>query len=72
MLGWGKPKGLNRSSIIYACAARWHNIDKAKELLGYQPVVGRDEGIKLAVEVCLERYTAVIARTDLWMSSRLI
>jgi len=44
-----KALGITRDSLIYATAARWHNIDKARELLGYEPIVSVDEGIRRAV-----------------------
>lgn len=45
-----KAEGFHRANVVYATATRYHNIDKAKRLLGYQPVVGVDEGIKRSVQ----------------------
>lgn len=46
-----KALGINRDTIVYAVATRTHNIDKARRLLDYTPIVGLDEGIKRAVAV---------------------
>lgn len=43
--------GINRAALQYATAARWHNIDKAKRLLGYEPVFSQDDAIREAVQV---------------------
>ncbi|EGG05542.1 uncharacterized protein MELLADRAFT_36679 [Melampsora larici-populina 98AG31] len=46
-----KPAGFTTSSVRYACATRFYNIEKARVVLGYEPVVGVEEGISRAVEV---------------------
>jgi sterol-4alpha-carboxylate 3-dehydrogenase (decarboxylating) len=48
-----KPQGLTRFTLVYATAWRAHSIQKAQKLLGYEPVVSLDEGIKRAVKVSL-------------------
>ncbi|KAL3231101.1 Sterol-4-alpha-carboxylate 3-dehydrogenase ERG26, decarboxylating [Nakaseomyces bracarensis] len=42
----GKEPGLTPFRVKIVCAYRYHNISKAKELLGYYPRVGIEEGIK--------------------------
>ncbi|QEU59533.1 Erg26 [Kluyveromyces lactis] len=42
----GKEPGLTPFRVKIVCAYRYHNISKAKELLGYQPRVDIEEGIK--------------------------
>ncbi|KAF8067968.1 hypothetical protein FPV67DRAFT_1416543 [Lyophyllum atratum] len=43
-----------RFSVIFSCTARWHNIDKAKRALGYEPKVSLAEGMDILVDVrCL-------------------
>ena len=44
-----KPTGLTRDTLIYATASRHHNIDKAKKLLGYEPVQNVEDHAKEAV-----------------------
>ena len=52
--GWivGKEPAFTRFKVSYSCATRWHNIEKARRVLGYEPEVGLEEGIKRMVEVC--------------------
>jgi len=45
----GKEPGLTRGRIYYVTAQRWFNIEKARRVLGYEPDVGMEEGIKKAV-----------------------
>lgn len=42
----GKEPGLTPFRVKIVCAYRYHNISKAKELLGYYPKVDIEEGIK--------------------------
>jgi sterol-4alpha-carboxylate 3-dehydrogenase (decarboxylating) len=41
----GRPVGLNKARVQYACARRYFNIERSRRLLGYEPVVGLEEGI---------------------------
>ncbi|CAL1711118.1 unnamed protein product [Somion occarium] len=41
----GKEPTFTRFRITFSCANRWHNIDKARLLLGYEPIVGMREGL---------------------------
>ncbi|CAL1713068.1 unnamed protein product [Somion occarium] len=45
--GWlvGKQPTFTRFRITFSCASRWYNIEKARRLLGYEPIVGMQEGV---------------------------
>ena len=51
--GWlrGKPHMFTRFRVAYSCGVRWHNIEKARRVLGYEPQVGFEEGIKRMITV---------------------
>lgn len=51
--GWltGKEPTFTRFKVTFSCATRWHNIEKARRVLGYEPQVGVAEGVKKMVEV---------------------
>ena len=55
--GWltGKDVTFTRFKVTFSCATRWHNIEKARRVLGYEPEVGLEEGIRRTVEVCCMR-----------------
>jgi sterol-4alpha-carboxylate 3-dehydrogenase (decarboxylating) len=58
-LFWDKSQlkeGLSRARIKQAMSSRYFDISKAKTILGYEPQVGLDEGIKLSVAVSLYHY----------------
>lgn len=44
------PKTLRRDVLRYAITNRTFNIEKAKERLGYKPLIDSNEGIKRGVE----------------------
>ncbi|KAI5123458.1 hypothetical protein M0805_008828 [Coniferiporia weirii] len=48
--GWswliGKEPTFTRFRVTFSCATRWHNIEKARLVLGYEPDVGVVEGVK--------------------------
>lgn len=44
-----KPPTFSRSRIVYACMTRYYDISKAKRLLGYEPIVSLEEGVKRGV-----------------------
>jgi len=55
---WWKGKsgeGLNRGTVRYMVAARYFNVEKARRVLGYEPIVGLEEGIKLTAAWYRER-----------------
>jgi sterol-4alpha-carboxylate 3-dehydrogenase (decarboxylating) len=49
---------LTRTKVRLSCMTRYFCIDKAKKRLGYQPLVGLEDGLRIAVEDCLRRRTA--------------
>lgn len=53
----GKEPAFTRFKVTFSCARRWHNIEKARRVLGYEPDVGIEEGIKLMVDVSFLLYT---------------
>ncbi|KAH7913385.1 3-beta hydroxysteroid dehydrogenase/isomerase family-domain-containing protein, partial [Hygrophoropsis aurantiaca] len=46
----GKEAGFTRYRVGYSCATRYHNIEKARRVLGYEPETGLEEGVKKMVE----------------------
>ncbi|ETW81745.1 hypothetical protein HETIRDRAFT_475223 [Heterobasidion irregulare TC 32-1] len=50
--GWvtGKEPTFTRFRVTFTCANRWHNIEKARRVLGYEPQVGLEEGMRRTVE----------------------
>lgn len=51
--GWltGKEPTFTKFKVAFTCATRWHNIEKARRVLGYEPEVGVEEGVKRMVDV---------------------
>ncbi|BGP09222.1 Sterol-4-alpha-carboxylate 3-dehydrogenase, decarboxylating [Rhodotorula toruloides] len=50
VMGWlGKTPNMTRGKIVYSTVNRYYNIEKARRILGYEPIVGVQEGIKRAV-----------------------
>ena len=47
----GRENIMSLDKIKYSIAKRYYNIEKARCMLGYEPVVGLDEGLKKAVAV---------------------
>lgn len=47
----GTPTTLSRGSVMDACAMRYASGDKARRILGYQPRVGLEEGLKKSCQV---------------------
>ncbi|KAF8158344.1 C-3 sterol dehydrogenase [Crassisporium funariophilum] len=50
--GWltGKDVTFTKFKVTFSCATRWHNIEKARRVLGYEPEVGVEEGVKRMVD----------------------
>ncbi|KAH8824934.1 C-3 sterol dehydrogenase [Flagelloscypha sp. PMI_526] len=50
--GWltGKKTVLTRFRVSFCCSTRWHNIEKARRVLGYEPQVGVEEGVRRMME----------------------
>jgi hypothetical protein len=45
---------------------KWHNIEKARRVLGYEPIVGLDEGIRRTVDVRLTFFfSRSLLKTDI-------
>ena len=55
--GWswliGKEPTFTRFRVTFTCATRWHNIEKARLVLGYEPDVGVVEGVKKMCDVSI-------------------
>ncbi|TFK40580.1 C-3 sterol dehydrogenase [Crucibulum laeve] len=58
--GWltGKQPTFTRFKVTFSCATRWHNIEKARRVLGYEPEIGVEEGVKRMVEWWHSEYAA--------------
>ncbi|KNZ80937.1 Sterol-4-alpha-carboxylate 3-dehydrogenase, decarboxylating [Termitomyces sp. J132] len=54
----GKEPTFTRFKVSYSCVNRWYNIEKARRVLGYEPIIGLEEGIKLMVEWWAKEYAA--------------
>ncbi|KAL4757338.1 C-3 sterol dehydrogenase/C-4 decarboxylase [Aspergillus foveolatus] len=52
----GKTPNLTRRAVRYSCMTRYYSCDKAKDRLGYTPIVPLDEGLARAVGYFLERW----------------
>jgi sterol-4alpha-carboxylate 3-dehydrogenase (decarboxylating) len=53
----GKKATLTRKEVKYSCMTRYYNIGKAKERLGYAPIVSLQVGIERAVKWYSEQKT---------------
>ncbi|KAJ9121954.1 hypothetical protein QFC24_004537 [Naganishia onofrii] len=47
----GKEAGFTRFRVKFATQKRYYNAERARRLLGYEPVVGVEEGLKKTMEV---------------------
>ncbi|KAJ7601077.1 C-3 sterol dehydrogenase [Mycena floridula] len=58
--GWliGKEPSFTRFKVTYSCVNRWHNIEKARRVLGYEPQVGIQEGVVRMIEWWKTEYAA--------------
>lgn len=54
----GRSPNLTRSRVRYSTLTRYYNITKAKQRLGYEPIVSLEEGIKRGVRDVLARENA--------------
>ncbi|KAG9291449.1 hypothetical protein G9A89_021868 [Geosiphon pyriformis] len=50
----GREAGFTRYRVKYACSQRYFNIKKAKKLLGYEPPVELEEGIRRTCEYFIQ------------------
>ncbi|PCH40271.1 C-3 sterol dehydrogenase [Wolfiporia cocos MD-104 SS10] len=46
----GRQPGFTRFRVTFSCVWRFHNIEKARRVLGYEPQVGMEEGLKKTLE----------------------
>ncbi|KAF2015610.1 C-3 sterol dehydrogenase/C-4 decarboxylase family protein [Aaosphaeria arxii CBS 175.79] len=53
----GEPP-LTKTKVRLSCMTRYFCIDKAKNRLGYKPLVGLEEGLRQGVEDCMRRRNA--------------
>ena len=51
----GKKPNLTRAQVKYSSMSKYHSIAKAKQRLGYEPLVGLEEGIKRGVGYIVEQ-----------------
>ena len=49
-LGWKKPKTLNKLVVMHCVRTHTYNIDKARRVLGYNPIPDLENGVKRSVE----------------------
>ncbi|KAK1231161.1 erg26, C-3 sterol dehydrogenase [Marasmius sp. AFHP31] len=63
--GWvvGKEPALTKFKVTYSCVNRWHNIEKARRVLGYEPQVGLQEGVDLMFEWWRSEYVGGTHKT---------
>ncbi|KAF2847634.1 C-3 sterol dehydrogenase/C-4 decarboxylase-like protein [Plenodomus tracheiphilus IPT5] len=54
----GKKPNLTRAQVKYSSMNKYHSISKARQRLGYQPIVSLDEGIRRGVGYLLEKERA--------------
>ena len=47
----GREAGFTRYRVKYASSSRFYNIEKARRVLGYEPVVGIEDGIQKTLDV---------------------
>jgi sterol-4alpha-carboxylate 3-dehydrogenase (decarboxylating) len=60
----GKPPTINRGRIVYSTMTRYYDISKARRRLGYEPIVGLQEGVTRAVNWTLEQKKNIEARAQ--------
>ncbi|KAL1609048.1 erg26, C-3 sterol dehydrogenase [Nothophoma quercina] len=51
----GKTPNLTRAQVRYSTLKKYHSIAKARNRLGYQPIVSLDEGVRRGVRYILEQ-----------------
>jgi sterol-4alpha-carboxylate 3-dehydrogenase (decarboxylating) len=47
----GRTPTFTKFKVTFSCAHRWHNIEKARRILGYHPEVGLEEGVEKMIDV---------------------
>ena len=58
------PKTFRRNVLSYAIEGRTYCIEKAKERLGYRPLIDVDEGIRRGVKWTLQHQTGALTEKD--------
>jgi sterol-4alpha-carboxylate 3-dehydrogenase (decarboxylating) len=51
----GKKPNLTRVQVKYSSMSKYHSIAKARQRLGYEPIVSLDDGIRRGVQYILEQ-----------------
>lgn len=62
---FGKKPRLTRREVRYSCMTRYYSCNKAKQRLGYWPIVPLDEGVARAVGYVLEKDRSILGKKDL-------
>ncbi|KAH9927051.1 3-beta hydroxysteroid dehydrogenase/isomerase [Amylocystis lapponica] len=57
----GKEPGFTKFRATYTCVQRVHNIEKARRLLGYEPQVGLEEGLRITLELWAKEHPTMDA-----------
>jgi len=60
----GNRTMLSRGSVLDASATRYCSDKKARDILGYKPRVGIEEGIRISCEVSIEKWVSTLHQTD--------
>ncbi|KAH0558390.1 hypothetical protein GP486_004949 [Trichoglossum hirsutum] len=55
----GKEPSLSRRQVKYSCMTRYYNIGKAKERLGYKPIVSLPDGVEKTVKARIYHFLAL-------------
>lgn len=60
--GWlsGRPPAFTVFRVKTVSRHKWHNIEKARRVLGYEPIVGLDEGMQRTVDVRIYPFMQLI------------
>jgi sterol-4alpha-carboxylate 3-dehydrogenase (decarboxylating) len=61
----GREAGFTRFRVKFATQKRYYNVERARRLLGYEPIVGVEEGIKRTLEVGIQSVGRPAAPADL-------
>jgi len=57
----GKESTMPIEKVYYSITKRTYNIEKARRMLGYEPIVGVDEGLKLSIQWYKDNEAAIEA-----------
>ena len=55
---FGRHSSMPKEYVYYSIAKRYYNIEKARRMLGYEPIVGLNQGIHMGVKVRLFNLSA--------------